>query len=444
MILQDANIILNGLAVNSLDEELIFLIKRYEKDIFSAKEDNDLRSIFEIFGLKKWKCLFFCSNSIKEEYIRSMQQMKQFISFYITEEIPKSIYLKECNHMLETALYESDKYPYVLCYHSETEFFSMSLNDHALVVEIIQRLEQDEKAPSLPKKEDTLLFFHLSDFHLGNNKHRAGKYRLIEVLDREISILNPKFPIKIIMTGDIMDSPNNKNMYLATEFLGLLKRRYQVDMLFVLGNHDVIVNGVNLLRRQKSKVIAYLLKDTITIYEQQKIIMIQLNSNMAGSLARGKIGERQLKEVEKDLAHIPNINEYTIMAMMHHHLLPIDVPDDFSKNKKHSFSLVRYFMDKTKILVDSKQVLDWLHQNNVTVIFHGHKHIPAIKQDKNMAIIGAGSSMGIIRNKSGSYISYNLVKYDVRKREILFCFHCYEDIKGKHRNVYMEFLGGIK
>jgi len=49
MILQDANIILNGLAVNSLDEELIFLIKRYDKDIFSAKEDHVLQSIFEIF-----------------------------------------------------------------------------------------------------------------------------------------------------------------------------------------------------------------------------------------------------------------------------------------------------------------------------------------------------------------------------------------------------------
>ena len=40
-----------------------------------------------------------------------------------------------------------------------------------------------------------------------------------------------------------MNSTKSKNMYEASGFMKGLKNRYNADVSFILGNHDVIVNG---------------------------------------------------------------------------------------------------------------------------------------------------------------------------------------------------------
>ena len=52
---------------------------------------------------------------------------------------------------------------------------------------------------------------------------------------------------------------------MIINFMNRLKRKYHSDVTFVLGNHDVIVYGLNILKKQKTKVVAYLLGENIKI-----------------------------------------------------------------------------------------------------------------------------------------------------------------------------------
>ena len=67
-------------------------------------------------------------------------------------------------------------------------------------------------------------FIQLSDLHLGKNKRQKGLARLYASLDE----LMPRLTfimgrLNILITGDLMESPNRKNMYLANDFMNSLK-----------------------------------------------------------------------------------------------------------------------------------------------------------------------------------------------------------------------------
>ena len=59
--------------------------------------------------------------------------------------------------------------------------------------------------------------------------------------------------LKFLITGDLMNSPNRKICMQPPHFMNRLKRKYHSDVTFVLGNHDVIVYGLNLLKNKRQK-----------------------------------------------------------------------------------------------------------------------------------------------------------------------------------------------
>lgn len=126
-----------------------------------------------------------------------------------------------------------------------------------------------------------------------------------------------------------------------------LKRKYHSDVTFVLGNHDVIVYGLNLLKKQKTKVVAYLLGENIKVYPDVKMIVIKIDSTSQGNLARGMVGQRLLQEIEDELLSINHLEDYTLIAMMHHHLMPLR-KDDFLKIKWNEKLFMGKIADSTK------------------------------------------------------------------------------------------------
>lgn len=101
-----------------------------------------------------------------------------------------------------------------------------------------------------------------------------------------------------------MNSPNTKNMYQANSFMTMIRKRYKADITFVLGNHDMIVKGLSIGGRQRTKVIAYLLGEKIKVIEKDKIVLVKIDSNAGGNLARGMITRRQLDQIDSELAGI--------------------------------------------------------------------------------------------------------------------------------------------
>ena len=203
---------------------------------------------------------------------------------------------------------------------------------------------------------------------------------------------------------------------------------------FVLGNHDMIVHGLNIFKRQKTKVVAYLLGENIKVLPDVKVIIIKIDSTSQGNLARGKVGNRLLMEIEEELHSIRNLQDYTLVVMMHHHILPLR-KDEFLKTKWNEKLFMGKIADSTKALVDADEVLKWINKHHIRYIFHGHKHVPCIvKKDDTYIMAGGSSCGGETKENKSRYLSYNLLKYDTKDRQFKYCFIFYDDITKQERH----------
>jgi predicted phosphodiesterase len=195
----------------------------------------------------------------------------------------------------------------------------------------------------------------------------------------------------------------------------------------VLGNHDMIVHGVNIGGGQKSKVIAYLLGDKIKILEDDKIILIKIDSNSQGSLARGAVGSRQLYEIEEELSTVDHLEDYTPVVLLHHHVYKVGKAD-FLKVAFKEKAILGKLLDSSKALIDAPIFISWLKRQRIRYVLHGHKHIPFFMKKDHAYIISAGSATGGgLKEEKSKYLSYNLLKYDYINNKMSVCFIFYID-----------------
>ncbi len=325
-----------------------------------------------------------------------------------------------------TALYQIDRWPGFLIFKDEQCVFVpvYTIKD---IEEIMFKIKHNTIFSIKYRSPYDSFFVQLSDLHLGSKKKNEGRLALEKSLDDTILQLKSYHQLKFLITGDLMNTPNRKNMYEADDFMKLLKSKYKADVSFILGNHDVIVHGLNIFKRQKSKVIAFLLSEKIKVFEDEKIILIKIDSTGEGNLARGKVGQKQLSAIDDELAEIENINNYTIIVMLHHHLFPI-TRDDFLKQRWREKLFVGKLLDSTKALVDSPDLVKWLRKHHIQYVLHGHKHLPFFSYQEGLYVIAAGSSCGSNAKEFKSrYLSYNVLKYDHRYKRFKYCFIIYDD-----------------
>ena len=275
-------------------------------------------------------------------------------------------------------------------------------------------------------------YLHLSDLHLGS----AHKFQALEALYESLNKLYPHLKshhqLKFLISGDLMNTPSEKNMYQANDFMNVLKKHYRAKVSFVLGNHDMITIGLSMANRGKGKAIAYLLGEKIQVFEDDKLIVLKIDSNMSGNFARGAIGSRQLAEIEYELSAIDHLEEYTIVAMLHHHVYPV-VKSDFLKRKWNEHFIIGKLMDLSKALTDAKNFTMWLKDMHIRYVVHGHKHVPFFMQRNGTYIISAGSATGSLKESVSKYLSYNVLKYNYETQTFTNCCIIYRDKKYAQR-----------
>lgn len=370
------------------------------------------------------------------DYGRKFQS--ETISVYQFDELPDpdnlSLYGPFISFM--DALYQIDKWPGILVFNQEQSIF-IKIDSLEEVDRVFKNINNQTIFESVQEYPDDSYFIQLSDFHLGPKKRNEGLKVLYDSLDEVTSKLKTNNQINFLVTGDLMDSPNCKNMYLADQAIKYLKRTYASNITFILGNHDVLVIGLNVFRFQKSKVIQYLLTDNINILEKEKIIILKIDSTSTGNLARGKIDERQLLDIEQELSGIKNIKDYQFVMMLHHHPYKIN-KDDFLKIKWNERIFIGRILEQSKSLVNATVLLDWIKKHNIKYVFHGHKHIANFAKKNGTYIIAGGSSCGGgAKEKRSHYISYNVLKYNMKEKKFKYCFIYYDDMTkmSRHRMV---------
>lgn len=377
----------------------------------------------KIYGtcIKKYKNIFF--------YAINIPLKKSDLSFF--DPFPA----------LFCAFNHADSWPGLLIFQNKKQVFCPIKNENDLR-DVIKHIDQGDNLFEIyDHYEDDAYFIQLSDLHLGQNKSQKGVVQLLSSLDFVIPNLKSKQQLEVLITGDLMESPNRKNMYLANDFMNNIKKCYKAGVTFILGNHDVIVHGFNFARNQKSKVIAYLLGENIKVLENKKIILIKMDTNSEGNLARGKIGQRQLDEIDDELEAIDHLEDYTLVVLLHHHVYPI-TKAQFIKTKWHEKTFINKIVESSKVLVDAPMLLSWLKKRNIQYVFHGHKHLPFFRYEDGCYFIGAGSATGGLKESQSRYISYNVIKYNVRQKQMKTCLIIYDDkAKAERQRVEVYLFG---
>jgi len=91
-------------------------------------------------------------------------------------------------------------------------------------------------------------------------------------------------------------------------------------------------------------------------------------------------------------------------------------------------------------LVDADNFLDWIEKRNIKLVLHGHMNIPKIHKHNDISIIAARSASGKVRvknkNPGSTYISYNLIKYDIENKKTVSCTIIAEELLGVGTKIF--------
>ena len=322
----------------------------------------------------------------------------------------------------DKALHQMDNWPGVFLWNKDDSLF-LPIKEENELYDIFKVIRYEDNSFNFlrdrferkSKPKNYAYLFHLSDLHFGNKLAEKRTMRVVRILEDQIGKLEENAVIIPIITGDLMQSPSSANKQTFLQFSELLLSKGFEKPIHILGNHDVDTSGLfKLLTNQKAIIASLSSTSKIEIYEDLKLAIIKFDSNTGGELAQGKIGEDQLMEIGNEIDAIKNKESYTFIALLHHHPMEIENPDWYAKEWYESLLGTKIF-EKTMKLVDAELFLEWIQSRGIKYVLHGHKHIPKIQRHQDITVIAAGSATGSIKHqdKGKTYLSYNLIKYDI-------------------------------
>lgn len=236
-------------------------------------------------------------------------------------------------------------------------------------------------------------FLGFINWQFNRTGHHTNKY-----LDQLVGDMLTQNPDHIAVTGDLT------NLSLPSEFETTsmwLKRLGPPDKVSVIpGNHDAYVPGT--LEMCKRSWFDFMADDGQMECEgfpycriRDGIALIGISSAVATGpfMATGKVGMKQIRDMEKLLADLSNDNLFKVV-MIHHH--PI----------KKSISW-------HKRLIDSELFCDTVSTTGVNLVLHGHSHKRELTALEGIhgpiPVVGVPSAS----NSPGGYLPgarYNLFK----------------------------------
>ena len=358
------------------------------------------------------------------------------------EEAPKQAVIFDAFPNFEVALRQADLWPAVLFWDGEEDFAFVPVkheNELLYLYEIIcyeRHPIYELRRVAERNRKASHYIFQLSDLHFGAKNVDVAERRLRTLLKSHLSTFEVDDTSQFVITGDAVESPKNSTENDYRNFSEYLEERCGEPPIRVLGNHDINNHGIALFPGRQH--IANIVGDypKIERLDEQKAILLLFNSNTNGNFAKGEIGTAQMSEMGNLLDNAENIGDYLLIAVLHHHLLPIPQPDFYGRKWLDKI-LSDELMDKTLELIDADLFMEWLTQRNVKFVLHGHKHIPFKTEHNGIHVIACGSSTGRVshKEKGKTYMSYNLMK--ISENAVTVTLFAEELPGGGARNIYL-------
>lgn len=283
---------------------------------------------------------------------------------------------------------------------------------------------------------------HLSDLHFGKKTAIRNQEYLLSHLHTVIPETN-----RIIITGDLFDSPVDNAKQLFANFHSSLHRLSGKEPLIIPGNHDRRVLGNFALNSFLKSYLNLNWSKLIEIDDEIKCVFFCLNSAREGTFARGNISDDQMRELailyNNQVICNRNLDGYLRIALIHHHPIPFEEGEEIVSRPPKTFlkklvkmipladidsiwRLFGYFgirQEHFLSLSNSEDFLQWCADRNIALLLHGHKHLQrhAVKflsskttdSYSQLNAIGCGTSLG-----AGGYpLTYNILNWnDTTKR----------------------------
>ncbi len=409
--------------------------------------ENILRGIYQLLGTSKVNTILLPGTNrtefdrylISEELLNDLVRIHSRDSCLILQpkELPNKddFYIYNSFRNFDLALNSFKNWPGILLWRKSNAVFVPLSQDmkkgYDEILRIFNLIHYEQNAAiRIIKSIKTELnddnrysyILHLSDLHFGKQVTDKRKDYLIKLVDGVNKKLDDGKIELTIITGDLVNSPNDKYYNTFKSFRSKLCEKINSKSIIVFGNHDLYRKGNKMFTLEKQCLYSVNDEDRIEVLSDLKIIIIKIDSNAdgGGPFAEGKVGQVQLKEIEQQLSKIEDIEKYFLIAVLHHHPIKLGVPYWKKVNL-----LKRLFpvLEETLTLKDAPELMKWVNKRNIKLILHGHKHIPNVGNCNGTDVVACGSSTGNITHieRSLTYLSFNLIKFDKKLNKPISC-----------------------
>ena len=269
------------------------------------------------------------------------------------------------------------------------------------------------KFPSAKERlRPILAVVHMSDIHLGSDEANRRLPRVQGLLRNIVHRLRNHSVLIPVITGDLMDSPNERNLNDVRSFMEFIETLGTLPAVVVLGNHDVREDGY---LGENFRMAMRLSRQAgpVQCLDPLPVALVCFNSVVEGRLARGYIGEQQLLDIGTAIERNSRFDEYFLIGLVHHHPLPVEIPEWYLR-PWYERILGRWF-ERTEELEDAETFVGFVEARRFAAILHGHKHIPRVAETPTVGvpIFGCGSTVGKVATTTRERpMSLNLITID--------------------------------
>jgi metallophosphoesterase superfamily enzyme len=253
----------------------------------------------------------------------------------------------------------------------------------------------------------TKTLLHISDLHFGDRDADRSRRYLKSHFD-----LNLEHVDRVVVTGDLFNTPDPALRDQFLDFKTDIERMTDKPLIVIPGNHDVRTKG-NVVRGITSQTYEFIVDigfHPLVIDDELACIFFCFNSVEEGNLARGSVSDAQLERMATSFNEeigrgrrrrgTRSVGSYTRIALVHHHpyayeTVPTAGYDTFLRRVTGNEDTFTRFDHADRFIT-------WCAEMNVSLILHGHKHVPHHVQadvdvagrTRTMVIVGCGSTTG--------------------------------------------------